>query len=146
MRKWNQTTIMNIFPSTSLRQEHSRIIRRALQRWRVTMHYREGSLWSVSSTADHPMDEKKICGTKRSHPPPDWPSGVSTTWSIPSTVTTGVTTQEETMSCQDADQLPYTLFAREATLSSTRCQPTMYPKRNRGNDWWQQRNIFLLQY
>ena len=36
----------------------------------------------------------------------------------------------------------HTLFAREATLSSTRCQPTMYPKRNRGNDWWQQRKIF----
>ena len=35
----------------------------------------------------------------------------------------------------------HTLFAREATLSSTRCQPTMYPKRNRGNDWWQQRKI-----
>ena len=44
-----------------------------------TMHHREGDLRSVSSTADHPMDEKKICGTKRSYPPPDWPSGVSTT-------------------------------------------------------------------
>ena len=29
-----------------------------------TMHHREGNLRSVSSRADHPMDEK-ICGIKR---------------------------------------------------------------------------------
>ena len=63
-----------------------------------TMHHREGDLRSVSSTADHPTDEK-ICGIKRSNPPPDWPSSVCSTRSLPSTVTTGVTPQEETMSC-----------------------------------------------
>jgi len=110
-----------------------------------TMHHREGSLWYVSSTADHPMDEKKICGTKRSYPPPDWPFGVTTTCSIPSIVTTGMTTQEITMSSLDAGRPPCTtLFAREATLSSNRHQPTMYPKHNRGNDWWQRRNIIYF--
>ena len=52
------------------------------------MHHREGSLRSVSSTADHPMNEM-ICGIKKSNPPPDWPSSVCSTRSLPSTVTTG---------------------------------------------------------
>ena len=99
--------MMNIFPFTALRQEHSRIIRRAFAEMERTMHHREGELRSVSSTADDPMDEK-ICEIKRSNPPPDWPSSVCPTRSLPGTVTTGVTPQEETMSCQDADQLPYT--------------------------------------
>ena len=71
------------------------------------MHNREGSLRSVSSTADHPKDEK-ICGIKRSNPPPDWPSSACSTRSFLSTMTTGTTTQEMQMSRHDADPTSHT--------------------------------------
>ena len=90
------------------------------------MHHREGSLRFVSSTADHPKDEK-ICGIKRSNPPSDWPSSVCSTRSFSSTVTTGMTTQEIPMSSLDADQI-----SRTSCLHGK--QLLMYPVCNRGND------------
>ena len=61
----------------------------------------------MSSTADHPKDEK-VCGIKRSNPPPDWPSSVCSTRSFLSTMTTGTTTQEMQMSRHDGDPTSHT--------------------------------------
>ena len=105
-----------------------------------TMHHREGGLRSVSSV-DHPMDEK-ICGIKRSN---------SDGTGLPVRASQDHLLYRDNWLPGYSDVIPrcwptfsHKLVAREATLPLTRRQPTMYSKRNRGYDWWTQRNIIYI--